>query len=283
MLWICVSVFFKRSPQLQPLSDIPVRTTKDIADPWFDSMAVLTSGRLVVVDHDNYAVKLVDIVQYKGLCILEMEDRPTDVCSLPDNRAAVALPDMQRILILECDNKLLVVTEIRVQGECTEVAYSNGHLIVLYTDPVKVEILHINGEVVKQNMLEISEILYFDSLSVNSEGNVTSIFVRDDENRRILRLDEDLQEQQVYRLPRDNAPWGFPEGAALWSVVAVGENQLLMTDYIARLWQLDTTTGRWTLLNEDLCCEAEYSMAFCHDRNVLYFGYFCAIKRYAIS
>ena len=262
-------MFFKRTSQLQPLPDIPVRTTRDRDNPFLTSIALLSSDRLVVGDRDNRSVMLFDVVQDEVLHQLEVDSTPLSVCSLPGTRAAVALPFDNTILILNCDNELSIDNRITVQKDLQELRYSNGHLIVLYNFG-KIEKLHMNGAVVRQTNLETSSLHIYQPLSVMTKGNVTSIYVGDYDNRRILRLDEDLQEQQVYPLPRDNVPW---------SVLAVGENQLLVSDRNNRLWQLDSTMGRWTRLKK-----IEFdSMAFCHNRHVLYCGVHDAVKRYAIS
>ena len=256
-------MFFKRTLQLQPLSNIPVRTTKDRVESYLTSKALLSSDRLVGVDRRNQSVKLLDVVQHKVLHQLRVDSMPTSVCSLPVTRVAVALPYGNTLLILDCVNQLSIVSTITVQGKCTEVAYSNGHLIVLYGAPRKIEILNLNGRVVKRKQLEISTHLLHNWLSVTTEGNVPSIYVGDYTNSRILRLDEDLQEQQVYPVPNRAKPWGL---------LAVGENQLLVRELNNRLWQLDSTMGRWTRLNQGEWYIGIFSMAFCHDRHVLYSG-----------
>ena len=236
-------------------------------------MALLTSDRLVVGDYSNQSVKLVDVVQDKVLHQLEVNDIPRSVCPLPGNRAAVTLQYRNTLLIIDCENQLSIVNTITVQGECADVAYSNGHLIVLYEQPVKVEILDLNGGLVEQKVLEIYSYAY-NNLSVTTEGNVTSIYVCDYYNSIILRLDENLQEQQVYPVP---------DGAKPWSVLAVGEDQLLVREFNDRFWQLDTTMGRWTRLNQGEWYIGIFSMAFCHDRHVLYSGDWKGVQRFAIS
>jgi len=202
-------------------------------------MALLTSDRLVVGDYSNQSVKLVDVVQGKVLHQLEV-GHPWSVCTLPSNRAAVALSFNKPILILDCDNQLSIVNRITVRENLRGLAYSNGHLIVLYSYG-KIEKLHINGGVVRQNYLNTCTLYYYQALSVMTEGNVTSIYVGDFDNRRIVRLDEDLQKQQVYP---------SQDGARPWGVLAVGENQLLVSDCNDILWQLDSTMGRWTRLKQ---------------------------------
>ena len=64
-------------------------------------------------------------------------------------------------------------------------------------------------------------------------------------------------------------------------MLAVGENQLLVNDAFHRLWLLDSTIGRWTLLGENV--GIGYGMAFCHERNVLYYGGWDRVLRYSIS
>ena len=236
-------------------------------------MALLSSDRLVVLDLDNHSVKLFDVVQDKVLHQLEVDGMPTSVCSLPETRVAVTLPLENRILILHCDNKLSIVDTITVQGFCWSIASSNKLLIVLYENPRKIEIMNLNGSVVKQNELNMYNSFHWrDKLSVMTKGDVTSIYVSDSNNKRIVRLDEDLQVQQVY---------SAPDGAEPRGVLAVGENQLLVRDFDDRLWQLDSTMGRWTLLSEKWFIGP---MTFCHERQVLYGAYFSGpVERYAIS
>jgi len=275
MWWVCVSVFFKRTPQLQPLPHIPVKTAMDREDPYLTSIALLTSDRLVVVDYNNQSVKLVNVVQGKVLHQLEVGNMPSSVCSLPGSRAAVTLPAEKRLIILDCGNQLSIVNTITVHGRCEKVDYSNDHLIVLYTHPSKIEILTMNGGVVKQRDLELSKTYMYNYLSVIADNNVTWIFIYNINESRILRLDEDLQEQQVYPVPDRAKPL---------CVVAMGENQLLVSDTNYRHWQLDSTMGRWTRLKQAEWLTQADRMAFCHERNVLYY---CsvrdAVKRYAIS
>jgi len=246
----------------------------DRADSFPTVMALLTSDRLVVGDRENQSVKLVDVAQDKVLHQLEVGSIPWRVCSLPGTRAAVTLPFNNTILILDCDNQLSIVNRITVREELQELAYSNGHLIVLY-DIGKIEKLHMNGGVVRQNNLGTYISYNYQHLSVTTEGNVTSIYVSDFDNRRIIRLDENLQEQQVYLVP---------DSAALWCVLAVGDGQLLVSDLSGRFWQLDSTMGRWTHLSQEKRIGFAYPMAFCHERNVLYYcSIIDAVKRYAIS
>ena len=271
MQWVCVSVFFKRKPQFQPLPDIPVRTTTDRNDPGLTGMALLSSDRLVVADRFNQSVKLVDIVQDKVLHQLAVGEYYKIMCYLPGNRAAVAMPLNNTILILDCDNQLSIVKRITVRENMLGLAYNNEHLIVLYMFGI-IETFHVNGETVRRNILE----MYYSGnitnhLSFMTEGNVTSIYLSDHNNLHIIRLDEGLHVHQAYPVPGYARPR---------RVLAVGENQLLVSTFDARLWQLDTTMGRWTCLNQEVFVD---SMAFCHDRHVLYCGFGNTLKRYKIS
>jgi len=247
----------------------------DREKPYITSMALLSSDRLVVGDPNNRSVKLVDVVQDKVLHQLEVDGMPTSVCSLPEARVAVTLPFKKRILILHCDSKLSKVDTITLQGRCCSIASSNKLLIVLYENQRKIEIMNLNGSVVKQKELNVPDRKNYvrSQLSVMTEGDVTSIYVCDYYKSRILRLDENLQKQQIYPLP---------DGAKPSGVLAVGDNQLLVGVDGINLWQLDTTMGRWTLLSEWTWFIGP--MAFCHERQVLYYGDFSdSVKRYAIS
>ena len=263
-------MFCKRTPQFQRLPDIPVKTTMDRADPSLNNIALLTSDWLVYADRCNQLVKLVDVVQDKVQHELKVDGVPAGVCSLPGNMAAVALLDKQIINIMNCDNQLSIVNRITGRGSLRGLAYSDGHLIVLNSFG-KIEILHMNGGVFRQHFLDIFLGYIHNHLSIMTEGNVTSIFVVDSAKRRIHHLDENLQVQQVYSLPGRAEPI---------SILAVGENQVLVSDLFDRLWQLDTTMGRWTKRERFL---GTYVMAFCHDRHILYCSVNDAVNRYAIS
>jgi len=256
-----------------PQPDIDVRTTPDGWEPGITSIALLNSDQLLVVDWDNRTVKLVDMVQHKVLYRLSVSGIPYGICTLPDSRAAVTLPEQKNILILNCSNTLTIMNTIRVSGECKDICYCNEQLVVRYSDPTeKIEILQMNGGVVKRKSLESSSFIYQNSLSVITESKVASIIVCDYNNRRILRLDENLHKQQVYPLPNGVAPGG---------VLAVGENQLLVSGYYGKLWQLDSTMSRWTLLSREGFGYGG-TMAFCHIRHVLYWAG-NEVKRYELS
>ena len=213
---------------------------------------------------------------------------------------------------MDCNDQLSIVDTIAVQGDSKDIAYSNNQLIVLHHTPLMIEILHMNGISVKQKMLERKDRLP-SQVSVMTEGDVTSIFVFDYGNLGILRLDEDLQEQQVFHIPgatrpptggetcirpftgRDSFPFTgrdiFPMTVSdictsePRCMLAVGENQLLVSDYGHGLWRLDYTIGRWTLLSENvgMAVSNGFGMAFCHEQNVLYYGGRDGVVRYAIS
>lgn len=248
----------------------------DSDDPWPTRIALLTIDRLVMTDCSNASVKLVDVDQHTILDQLKVDGKPWGACRLSESKAAVTLPDEHRIIILDCKNKLFIENTIFVQHECRDIAYNNEQLIVRYRDYRKIEIMRLNGEVVKQTLLGTRNILYANSLSVISEENATSIFVSDYSNSRIVRLDDELQEQQVYPLPG---------GATQSSLYAMGEGQLLLWSDNGSFWQLDSTMGLWTALVGEGGLSGAWSMVFCHNRRVLYCTHFddAVVKRYSFS
>jgi len=230
-------------------------------------IALLTSNRLVLTDPYVYSVKLVDCVHNKVLDRLKLGSTPKDVCCLSGNRAAVTLPLNNTILILECNDRLTIVNSIAVKGVCWNIDYNSTDLVVHYRQPNKIEIVHMNSGEVKQRFQEKDDILTY-ALSVCTDRKNT--FVYGLNHLAILRLDEDLQVQQIFHLPE----------VAQSTMIAVGGNQLLVC-CSDKLWQLDTTIGRWSLLLGEGFMGVN-SMAYCHERHILYAGVFPGnvVKRY---
>ena len=245
-----------------------IRTTFDIEKKLYGCIALQTSDRLVVTDSYNCSIKLVDIVLHKVLHQLKLNSLPWGVCCLPGNRVAVTLPFSDMILILECNDRLTIVKSIAVQGVCWDIDYNSTDLVVLYRRPKQIDIVDMDDGKLKQRFLEKGTDIT-SSLSVCADKKVT--FITDFDDKQILRLDEDLQVQQIYHLP---------EVAKPTCLLAVGRNQLLVC-CSDKLWQLDTVIGRWSLLLGEGFRGVD-SMAYCHERHILYAGVLPdnVVKRY---
>jgi len=69
-----------------------VRTDRDERFCDISDMCLVADDRIVVVDRDNYSVKLLEVTTGHVLHQLQLQDEPWGVCRMAGDRVAVTLP-----------------------------------------------------------------------------------------------------------------------------------------------------------------------------------------------
>ncbi|KAH3713112.1 hypothetical protein DPMN_072878 [Dreissena polymorpha] len=116
--------------------------------------AVLSPTRLVLVDNNNMAVKMVDTKERVVITTVRFKSEPRDVTVLTRLDAiAVTLPEEWKIQFLSTRyyNIFELLSAIVVNGKCECVDYCDGKLFVsyLFSSPSRVEIMTLDGTVLK--------------------------------------------------------------------------------------------------------------------------------------
>lgn len=128
------------------------------------AIAVVDRDQIAVADSENISIKLIDTEQERAIYDRELSSRPNGVTVVPDQLLAIALPEESKILFLSIPDKLSEAYHIKVDGRCTDVSYISEKLVVTYQNPGKIEIMDLEGHILKkiqQNMHGAS--LYDDS------------------------------------------------------------------------------------------------------------------------
>ncbi|XP_053390556.1 uncharacterized protein LOC128553434 [Mercenaria mercenaria] len=115
---------------------------------------VLSSYRLLVADNHNAKLKVVDI---KNKAVIEettLSSKPWDIAVLPQDHIAVTMLKTEEILIMTTSGKLSTVHKFPFKGACGGIAYHQGHLYIVCSDPNGVFITDTQGYVQNKVLLD---------------------------------------------------------------------------------------------------------------------------------
>ncbi|XP_060565923.1 uncharacterized protein LOC132724959 [Ruditapes philippinarum] len=164
--------------------DICVKTSIDKCRCYIAGMTLLTPDLLIITDHDNKAVKMVDISRQSVSYQIKLDDKPWDITTVTSTELAVTLPYNQTIQFISISsNKLIKKHTMKVNGDCYSISCYQDKLVVTYCFPVKLQILDMNGTMLTTiDDRNIFKDLYYVTC------NRSSIYVSDSEMKSVTRL-----------------------------------------------------------------------------------------------
>ncbi|XP_052778833.1 tripartite motif-containing protein 5-like [Mya arenaria] len=239
---------FSRQP------DITVKTTSDIKTCWLTNVALLQGDRLLLTDHDNSSVKLLDTEANTEVSQVKLPGRPWCLCLLPGDRAAVTLPWERKIQFLSTKGKVSLQDIVEAGGECRGIDFCDDNLIVSF--PGKVVLMDMKGTVKKSVDRSGKPLFrYPEYLTVTRESHTPSICVSDWGTYTITMLNTSLKVLRSFKVAALPNPRGL---------TAVGDTQLLVCVFGSNnIVLLDTSTGKMTqLLGKEEGIVSPYSAAY---------------------
>ncbi|XP_060600627.1 uncharacterized protein LOC132754058 [Ruditapes philippinarum] len=139
-----------KSRQSSHEGEICVKTSKDEHNSHITGMTLLTPDLLIITDCDNYAVKMVDISSQSVSDQLQLDAKPLDITRVSSTELAVILPNIQTIKFISISsNKLIKKHAVKVDGKCHGISCYQEKLVVSYLNPAKLQILDMNGTILK--------------------------------------------------------------------------------------------------------------------------------------
>ncbi|XP_052779464.1 E3 ubiquitin-protein ligase TRIM33-like [Mya arenaria] len=248
---------FSRQP------DISVNTSGDRRECCLTNMTLLTGDRLILVDHTNSSLKLVDTKNNKLVSQVKLPSKPWDLCHLPGDMAAVTLPWMKKIQFVSIQGNVTLQDVVKVDGECRGIDFCDDNLIVSFTNPPNVVLMNMKGKVKKSVDKDSSGKPLFSCpfyLTVTRESQTHPvIFVSNRFTTTITKLSISLEVLQSYQDPTLEYPR---------DLAAIGDNQLLVCgEGSNNILLLETLTGKITQL---LGIDGPYSVAYCSLRKMLF-------------
>jgi hypothetical protein len=127
-----------------------VKTSQEKTKCWVTGMTLLSPDLLIITDYNNIAVKMVDTSNQSWSDQLQLDDAPWDITQVSSIVFAVTIPDKQTIqLISIASNKLKTKLTVKVGGDCHGIGCYHSKLVVSYLRPAKLQILDMNGNILK--------------------------------------------------------------------------------------------------------------------------------------
>lgn len=113
-------------------------------------LCLVNEEMLVVCDHYNMSLKVVNTKQNCILSVFALPAQPNDVTTIKDDQVATTLQADKKIKLLGVSRSgsLANESEISVDGNCQGIAYAEGNLFVSFDKPdSKLQIMDLNGRV----------------------------------------------------------------------------------------------------------------------------------------
>jgi len=223
---------------------------------------MLPDDKLILADWHNHKVKLLNLLTSTVTAEMKTSAAPFNITNINGNTVAVTVPYSRKIMFVKVTDKLKLDRELPVDGECRGILYSNGNLIVSYRDPIKIEIMSLDGTA-KRKLAHFEKFKAPGQMALSQDNK--TIYVSYYYGHCVKKLSLDGFVETVYEDEVLNAPTG---------IVSIGkEGRLLVCGHGIGL-------GNIQLLEPDLTkvkvllhgIDNLYSLSYCNRTGRLYVG-----------
>lgn len=250
---------------LSHCGDLNVKTPDDTKNCYITGCTLLTSGYLVLTDYENRSVKVLDTKHHAVLSEVFLNDAPWDVTMVTFHKLVVTLPSAQLIQYFTVDFGVLSKGECLVEnGECRGIAHYDGHLVVSYDKPSKIQILSLDGHVLKSFKQDANGIHMFlcpHYVAISPDGKF--IYISDRDTFTITKITFEGEIVASYEDRELCSPRG---------IVAKGDGTLIICNWRNnKLHLISSACEKVQILqpvSDDVLCPS--AVCFCEDLNKLY-------------
>ncbi|XP_060589369.1 uncharacterized protein LOC132744632 [Ruditapes philippinarum] len=212
--------------EFEPVYDgeINVQSKTDKEAVLISNMVQLSSDALLCVDGNNTSVKVVDLKQKCISSHILLNSKPWDITFVATDQIAVTLTMIKKINFLSVkDKKLTLIRKIKVNGDCRGIAHYQNTLVVSFVLPSKLQILTLDGVVVRN--ITSGTLGWPGCVEVNVCGS--SFFVSDHRKSSLMKFSFDGKLLATYQDESFSRPRSFTvceDGSVL--VCSKGNNTL---------------------------------------------------------
>lgn len=204
------------------IANVRTQSNDTVCD--ISGMTYLSRDILAFVDRCHNSVKLLNAKQDKVLAELVLTSEITDITRVTKNTAAVTLPKTKIIILVEESfiqhmpmlligrpyYRLTKGRTIAANGECNFIDYSNNKFVVSYENPVKVEILNLDGQLLSSIKTDSLGNEMFERPTCVAFGYDTdSVYVSDSILGGVLKITCDGRKLAVYKDSHLSSPSGM--------------------------------------------------------------------------
>ncbi|XP_053387265.1 uncharacterized protein LOC128551023 [Mercenaria mercenaria] len=244
------------SLQTQPLCHINIKSDNDKKTCYATGLAFISSDQLAVADKMNRVVKIVDFGNDKIISEIKLSSCPHDVTAISPNRLAVTLGDEKIIQLLSTEAGLNKTGQIKTEGHCRGIKFSDGHLYVTFDNVMssRVEVLILRGEVVKTFQFgDTGNILVFKPKCIGFTPDRSQLYVTDSNG--------------IYRISSRKKVTAIFETFRLMGIAVSERGSVFATskwEDVVYQFEDDLSNKRYTL-----GIKGAIALAICHARNML--------------
>ncbi|XP_053391551.1 uncharacterized protein LOC128554314 [Mercenaria mercenaria] len=157
--------------------NINIKTKSDRNECWITGCVVLSSNKLVAADNNNDKLKVVDIKNKDVIEEITLSSGPWDIAVMPQGHIAVTMPVKKEIRIMTTAGKLSTVRKFPAKGKCRGIAYHEGHLYVVCSDPKCVYVTDTQCNV--QNAIKLDDKIFYTPDYLLLRKDLRHIFISD--------------------------------------------------------------------------------------------------------
>jgi hypothetical protein len=132
------------------LKSLNVRSVDDRNTCFITGMALISCDELLLVDFLNYCLKLLNVEANEITRRFNTGDQPWDATSINLKLFAVTLVTTGEILFINTSNGISKSHSIKVRKGCRGIDYRNGVLVVSFESPACVQLLDMEGNIMKE-------------------------------------------------------------------------------------------------------------------------------------
>ncbi|XP_053391542.1 uncharacterized protein LOC128554306 [Mercenaria mercenaria] len=169
----------------------------------FTGLAVLNTNCIVVADHGNMSVKLVDVEEDKILSRLKLTTAPWDVTVISDKQIAVTIPEIKTVHFVSITGGNTLdkqEKQISLSGKCYGVTNSHDTIIVTLCEPTpKYEQYNLDGTLLHSIQLDARNPQY---VSLNADK--TKMYISDNYNQKYIQEISVTEQRKVDTLRVQN-------------------------------------------------------------------------------
>ncbi|XP_060582930.1 uncharacterized protein LOC132739271 [Ruditapes philippinarum] len=139
-----------KNVQTTLVKSLSVRSVKDTNECYISGMALISCCELLLVDFRNYCLKLLNVEENEITRRFNTGDQPWDATSINLKLFAVTLVTTGEILFINTSNGISKSHSIKVRKDCRGIDYRNGVLVVSFERPACVQLLDMEGNIMKE-------------------------------------------------------------------------------------------------------------------------------------
>jgi len=250
-----------------------------VENGWMNDMTVVTPDTLLVSNHTNNSVQLVDSRKGGVLSEVQLQDEPGRilVCLIDRTTAAVIMGEKKIQMVHVKNNTLTKGRELTVSGNKRAITSCRNSLVMSYDHSPWIEVVSMEGKVLQQfdKTGKSKHFKYPWFMCTTSDG---SVLISDYQTNTITKVDESLNILQTFTSPLLHGPHG---------ITAVTDDQILVCSSLNdSIMLLQPSTNTVTnLLDEEDGIDRPHSLAYCPDQKKVYVApcYVATIKVYQIT